>query len=67
MGRGNDGNGKLITCKVFEQINMFRIMGDFPGGPTVNNPPSDAGNGGLIPDWGTNIAHAVWQLRQLRN
>lgn len=46
---------------------MLRIMGDFPSGPTVKNPPSDAGNGGLIPDWGTNIAHAVWQLRQLRN
>ena len=30
----------------------------------VKNPPSDAGNGGLIPDWGTNIAHMVRQLRQ---
>ena len=50
LGRGNDGKGKLITCKVFEQRNMLGILGDFPGGPVVKNLPSDAGNGGLIPD-----------------
>ena len=64
MGRGNDGKGKLITCKVFEQRNMLRILWDFPGGPGVKNLPSDVGNGGLIPDWGTKIAHALRQLRQ---
>ena len=35
---------------------------DFPGGPVVKNPPSDAGDAGLIPGWGTKIPHAVEQL-----
>ena len=37
-------------------------MRDFPGGPVVKNPPSNAGNGGSIPDWGTKIPHASGQL-----
>ena len=30
-------------------------LGDFPAGPEVKNPPLNAGNTGLIPDWGTKI------------
>ena len=37
------------------------LLGDFPGGPRVKNPPLNAGNTGLIPDWGTKIPHAVGQ------
>ena len=36
--------------------------GHFPGGPVVKNPPSNAGDGGLIPGQGTKILHAVGQL-----
>ena len=36
---------------------------DFPGGPVVKNPPSNAGAWGLIPDLGTKIPHPEGQLR----
>ena len=36
--------------------------GDFPGGSVVKNPPSNAGETGLIPGWGTKIPHAEGQL-----
>ena len=32
---------------------------DFPGGPVVKNPPSDAGDGGSIPDGRTKVPHVV--------
>ena len=35
---------------------------DFPGGPVVENPPSNAGDMNLISGWGTKIPHAVGQL-----
>ena len=35
---------------------------DFPGGPVVKNPPSNAGDTGSIPGWGTKIPHAAGQL-----
>ena len=35
---------------------------DFPGGPVVKNPPSNAGDMGLIPGQGTKISHAVEHL-----
>ena len=34
----------------------------FPGGPMVKNPPSNAGDVGLIPSQGTKIPHATGQL-----
>ena len=39
------------------------VAGDFPGGPVVKNPPTDAGDVGLIPAPGTKIPRAVGQLR----
>ena len=36
--------------------------GDFPGGPEVENPPSNAGDIGSIPGQGTKISHVVGQL-----
>ena len=35
---------------------------DFPGGQVVKNPPSNAGDIGSIPGWGTKIPHATGQL-----
>ena len=35
---------------------------DFPGDPVVKNPPSNAGDVGSIPGWGTKIPHAMGQL-----
>ena len=35
---------------------------DFPGGPVVKNPPSNAGDMGSIPGQGTKIPHATGQL-----
>ena len=36
--------------------------GDFPGGPVIKNPPSNAGDAGSIPGRGTKIPHATGQL-----
>ena len=33
---------------------------DFPGGPVVKNPPSNAGGAGSIPGRGTEIPHVAW-------
>ena len=35
---------------------------DFPGGPVVKKPPSNAGDAGSIPGRGTKIPHAAGQL-----
>ena len=35
---------------------------DFPGGPVVENPPSNTGDVGSIPGLGPKIPHAVGQL-----
>ena len=35
---------------------------DFPGDPAVTNPPSNAGDSGLIPAPGSKIPHALRQL-----
>ena len=37
---------------------------DLLGGPVVKNPPSNAGDMGLIPHQGTKISHATGQLNQ---
>ena len=42
-----------------DQETYFR---DFPGGPVVKNPPSNAGDAGSIPGLGTKVPHAVGQL-----
>ena len=38
------------------------MPGDLPGGPVLNNLPSNGGEECLIPGWGTKIAHATGQL-----
>ena len=39
-----------------------RWQRDFPGGPVVENLPSNAGDTGSIPGQGTKIPHAAGQL-----
>ena len=39
--------------------NLKYDTGNFPGGPVVKNPPSNAGDAGSIPGQGTKIPHAV--------
>ena len=38
------------------------MLGDFPGGPVIKNPPSSAGEAGLIPGWGPKTRHVAQQL-----
>ena len=50
--------GKAIIKGIIQEIKS----GDFPGSPVVKNPPSNAEGVGSIPDRGTKIPHAIWQL-----
>ena len=54
------------TCWTLKQEWGFtrqkREERDFPGGPVVKNLPSNAGDTGWIPGWGTKIPHARGQL-----
>ena len=42
-------------------IKLLKIIlrGDFPGGPVIENLPSNAGNVDLSPGWRTKIPHAM--------
>ena len=53
---------KLILA--LELILFFKIyyLGDCPSGPGVKYMPSNAGDVGSIPGWGTNFPHVVGQL-----
>ena len=60
----------LITRKNLALKSIFSDLkiiapGDFPGGPVVKNPPSNADGEGLIPGRGTKIPHATEQLSPL--
>ena len=43
-------------------LSRMKRTGDFPGGPVVESPPSNAGDAGLIPGRGNGIPHAAGQL-----
>ena len=45
-----------------ETNHLKKGLGDFPGGPVVKNPTSNAGDANSIPDRGTKIPHAAGQL-----
>ena len=45
-----------------EKKRKYTNFRDFPGGPVVKNPPSNAGHMGSIPGQGTKIPHATGQL-----
>ena len=46
-----------LIFKIYEELIQLR---DFPGSPVVQNPPSNAGDVGLIPGQGTKIPQAAW-------
>ena len=52
--RGQEGLSPLVLTIKYPQ--------DFPGGAVAKNPPSSAGDLGLIPGWGIEIPHAAGQL-----
>ena len=54
-------NEKGTPIKLISLQKHYR-PGDFPGGPVVKNPPSNAGDMGSVPGRGTNIPHAAGQL-----
>ena len=67
VGNIGMGEGKVQTvrCKMGSEMyttgnrdNIFLITRDFPGGPVVKNPPSNAGDVGSIPGQGTKMPHA---------
>ena len=51
----------LITRKN-EKLKKKILTGDFPGGPAAKNPPSNAGDSGLIPRQETEVPHAAGQF-----
>ena len=53
---------KELSEREIKKMIPFR---DFPGGPVVKNPPSNAGDVGSIPGRGTKIPHAMGQLSLL--
>ena len=61
-------NHLLVNKKKISISNS--LYWDFPGGPVVKNPPSNAGDTGSIPGWGTisivgrgtKIPHATGRL-----
>ena len=50
-----------IRMAIIKKTNKTKNR-DFPGGPVVKNPPSNAGDLGSILGWGTKIPHATGQL-----
>ena len=51
----------MLSVQLHKCIIKITFRG-FPGGPVVKNPPSNAGDAGLIPGRGTKIPHASGQL-----
>ena len=54
------GQQATVSFRIFLFKNMKTW--DFPGGPVVKDLPSNAGDVGSIPGWGTKIPHATGQL-----
>ena len=52
----------LHSSTVCDHCKKDPVRRDFPGSPVVKNSPSNAGDVGLIPGWGTKIPHAAGQL-----
>ena len=51
----------VMTSQVYSYFKTYQIR-DFPGDPVVKNPPSNAGDVGLIPGQGTKVPHDSGQL-----
>ena len=50
---------KILQAMRHGQKKKTKQKRDFPGGPVVKNPPSNAGEVGSIPGQGTKIPHAA--------
>ena len=50
------------SCNLLKLLASISLLGDFPGGPVVQNPPANTGDSGPILDPGTKIPLAVGQL-----
>ena len=62
-----DGQGEslLLYTYLFSKKKkkvMKSVFRDFPGGTVVKNLPSNEGDVGSSPGWGTKIPHAAGQL-----
>ena len=53
---------KNLRCFILPYHSKYFLPGDFPGGPMIKNPPTNATDAVLISGLGTKIPHAVWQL-----
>ena len=53
---------KSTNVRIWQILLDKIVLGDFPGGAVVKNPPSNAGDVGSIPGRGTKIQHAAGQL-----
>ena len=52
----------MIFCGDRKKSHLQTLCGDFPGGPMVENLPSNAGDAGSIPGRGTKVPHAAGQI-----
>ena len=46
---------EFFSPRFFQEL----LCRDFPGGPVVKIPPSNAGDTGSVPGWGIKIPHAL--------
>ena len=60
----NARDGKIIISGT-ENLCISEKDRDFPGGPVVQNLPSNIGDAGLIPHQGIKIPHAIGQATSL--
>ena len=51
-----------LICRMQFKKRKKQTNREFPGGPEVKNPPSNAGYAGLIPGHGTKISYATGEL-----
>ena len=61
-GPGLGESSKAVSLGIKFKSAWKTINKDFPSGPMVKNPSSDAQDVGSIPGWGTKIPHATGQL-----
>ena len=45
----HEANNRNVDPKNIYPIGLFKVLGDFPGGAAVKNPPASAGDMGSIP------------------
>ena len=51
-----------VTTHSVSLSSINKYHWDFPGGPVIKSSPSNAGDAGSIPGWGTKIPHGMGQL-----